>query len=59
MFSYDRLFHNTSDKRLDHTFFFDPKFVATEINEIAMKKLFGEFEIKERNMSEKYSDIMK
>lgn len=46
------------DKRLEHTVF-TPKFVAAEIDENVIEKLFGELEIKKENMSEKFRDAMK
>lgn len=46
------------DKRLEHTLFI-PKFVATEVDENALEKLFGELEIKKESMNKKFRDSMK
>ena len=46
------------DKRLEHTVF-TPKFVATEIDENVVEKLFGELEIKKEIMNEGFRDGMK
>lgn len=48
---------SNSDKRLENTVF-TPKFVATEIDENVIEKLFGELEIKEESMSEAFRDSM-
>jgi hypothetical protein len=46
------------DKRLEHTVF-TSKFVATEIDENVLEKLFGELEIKKEIMNEGFRDSMK
>ena len=48
----------TPDKRLEHTVF-TPKFIAAEIDDNVIEKLFGELEIKKESMREFISNRMK
>jgi hypothetical protein len=45
------------DKRLEHTVF-TSKFVATEIDENVLEKLFGELEIEKESMNETLREWM-